>query len=233
MALQRGWRAERMKFAEQGSITMAKTNRVAVVQAASTPFDADAAVDKTVRLIRDAGAGGARLALFPEAFIGGYPKGCTFDTPVGARLPGAREAFRRYFAGAIEVPSDATARIAEAARETGVFVVVGVIERSGGTLYCTALFFDPEKGLVGKHRKLMPTAAERLIWGFGDGSTLATAESAVGRVGSVICWETTCRCCERRCTPKACRSIARRPRTIATLGFTRCATSRWKAAAMY
>ena len=70
-----------------------------------------------------------------------------------------------------------------------MFVVIGVIERGGATLYCTALFFDPQRGLVGKHRKLMPTAAERLIWGFGDGSTLTAVDSAVGRVGSVICWE--------------------------------------------
>jgi nitrilase len=81
------------------------------------------------------------------------------------------------------------ARLAEVAHETGVFVVMGAIERDGGTLYCTALFIDPEKGLVGKHRKLMPTAAERLEWGFADGSTLTAVDSPVRRVGSVICWE--------------------------------------------
>lgn len=168
---------------------MAAINRVAVIQAASIPFRAEETVEKAVRLIREAGAGGARLALFPEAFIGGYPKGCTFATPVGTRLPGARDAYLRYFSGAIEAPGPATERIADAAREAGVCVVVGVIEREIGTLYCTVLFFDPERGLVGKHRKLMPTAAERLVWGFGDGSTLTTVPSPVGRVGSVICWE--------------------------------------------
>ncbi len=164
-------------------------NRVAVVQASSTPFRAEPAVDKAVRLIAEAGAEGAKLALFPEAFVGGYPKGCTFATPVGTRLPGARDGFLRYFQGAIDVPGLETSRIAQAAAEAGVFVVVGVIERGGATLYCTALFFDPKRGLVGKHRKLMPTAAERLIWGFGDGSTLTAVDSAVGRVGAVICWE--------------------------------------------
>jgi nitrilase len=168
---------------------MSAVNRVAVVQAASTPFRAEPAVDKAARLIAEAGAEGAKLALFPEAFVGGYPKGCTFATPVGARLPGARDSFLRYFQGAIEVPGPETSRIAQAASESGVFVVIGVIERGGATLYCTALFFDPKAGLVGKHRKVMPTAAERVIWGFGDGSTLTAVDSPVGRVGAVICWE--------------------------------------------
>ena len=136
---------------------MSAQHRVAVVQAASTPFRAEPAVDKALQLIAKAGAEGAKLALFPEAFVGGYPKGSTFATPVGTRLPGARDSFLRYFNGAIEVPGVETARIAQAAAEAGVFTVIGVIERGGATLYCTALFFDPKLGLVGKHRKLMPT----------------------------------------------------------------------------
>jgi nitrilase len=168
---------------------MTNTNRVAVIQAASVPFQLEPSVEKAARLIHEAGAGGAKLALFPEAFVGGYPKGCDFKTPVGARLPGSRNMFAKYFAGAIDVPGAESDCIFGACREAGVFGVVGVIERGGNTLYCTVLFIDPVRGLIGKHRKLMPTGAERLIWGFGDGSTLATAESAVGRVGAVICWE--------------------------------------------
>ncbi|MGO9771319.1 MAG: carbon-nitrogen hydrolase family protein [Roseiarcus sp.] len=168
---------------------MSAVHRVAVVQASSTPFRAEPAVDKAIQLIAEAGAKGAKLALFPEAFVGGYPKGCNFATPVGTRLPGARDAYLGYFRGAIDVPGIETSRLAQAAAEAGVFVVIGVIERGGATLYCTALFFDPKAGLVGKHRKVMPTAAERLIWGFGDGSTLTAVDSAVGRVGAVICWE--------------------------------------------
>ncbi len=168
---------------------MSAVHRVAVVQAASTPFRAEPAVDKAVQLIAEAGAKGAELALFPEAFVGGSPKGCNYATPVGARLPGARDAYLSYFRGAIDVPGVETARLAQASAEAGAFVVIGVIERGGAPLYCTALFFDPKAGLVGKHRKVMPTAAERLIWGFGDGSTLTALDSPVGRVGSVICWE--------------------------------------------
>jgi nitrilase len=168
---------------------MPRTHRVAVVQAASVPFDAAATTDKAVRLIGEAAATGARFALFPEAFLGTYPKGCNFNTPVGTRLAGARDAFLRYHQGAVSVPGSETQRIAEACQAAGLFVVMGVIERDGGTLYCTALFFDPAQGLVGKHRKLMPTAAERLIWGFGDGSTLTTVDTPMGRTGAVICWE--------------------------------------------
>jgi nitrilase len=161
----------------------------AVVQAASLPADTPGAAAKAARLIREAADAGARLIVFPEAFLGGYPKGARFGAPVGMRLPEGREAFATYFAAAIDLDGPEVAAIAEATAQSGAFVVIGVIERDGGTLYCSALFFDGANGLVAKHRKLMPTAAERLIWGFGDGSTLPVIETPLGRIGSVICWE--------------------------------------------
>ena len=161
----------------------------AVVQAAAIPADPMATAAKAAGLIAEAAARGARLIVFPEAFVGGYPKGATFGAPVGLRRPEGREAFRACYEAAIDLPGAETALVAEAAAAAGAVVVLGVIERAGGTLYCTALTFDGAKGLVNRHRKLMPTAAERLIWGFGDGSTLRVAETAVGRVGAVICWE--------------------------------------------
>lgn len=127
--------------------------------------------------------------LFPEAFISGYPSGSDFGTRVGIRSDEGRELFRQYFDSAIDVPGPATQFIGEVAAEHGIYIVVGVIERDGGTLYCTVLFFGPEGHLLGKHRKLMPTGMERLIWGFGDGSTLPVIESDLGTIGSVICWE--------------------------------------------
>jgi len=163
--------------------------QVAVVQAASVPFDSEACVDKAVRLIGDAAATGAKVILFPEAFVGGYPKGLSYGLVVGARDPAGREEFRIYFDAAIEVPGPQTQRLGEAAAEHRVYVVIGVIEREIGTCYCTVLFFGPDGSLLGKHRKLMPTALERMIWGFGDGSTLTAVESPYGRIGSVICWE--------------------------------------------
>jgi len=167
----------------------ASTVRVAVVQAGSIPFDTDACVEKVVRLTADATAKGAKLVLFPEAFVAGYPKGLNYGLVVGARDPAGREEFRLYLDSAIKVPGPHTERMGEAAAAGGCYLVVGVIERELGTCYCTVLFFGPDGALLGKHRKLMPTALERMIWGFGDGSTLTAVDSPYGRIGSVICWE--------------------------------------------
>lgn len=168
---------------------MSQPFRAAVVQAAAIPHDSLASARKAADLVRAAAAGGAKLIVFPEAFLGGYPKGASFGTPVGMRKPQGREDFRRYHAAAIDLDGPEVDLLAEAAAETGAFIVIGVIERDGGTVYCTALFLDGDKGLVGKHRKLMPTGAERLIWGFGDGSTMPVFDTPLGRIGAVICWE--------------------------------------------
>ncbi len=137
---------------------------------------------------RRGGAGGARVAVFPEAFLPGYPRGITFGTVVGDRTPEGREHFRCFWEASVDVPGPAVGRLAGIAAENSLYMVIGVVERDGGTLYCTALFFSPE-GCLGEHRKLMPTAAERLVWGFGDGSTLPVFDTPFGRLGAVICWE--------------------------------------------
>src|SRR3989344_4406610 len=129
---------------------------------------------------------GAALVVMPEALLGGYPKGEGFGTQLGYRLPEGREAFARYFANAIDVPGAETEALAGLSARTGANLVIGVIERAGSTLYCTALYFDPQAGLVAKHRKLMPTGTERLIWGKGDGSTLPVIDSQVGRIGAEV-----------------------------------------------
>jgi nitrilase len=163
--------------------------RVAVVQAASVPFDSAATVAKAEGLIGKCAARGVEVAVFPEAFLGCYPKGTGFGAVVGRRTDPGRDLFRRYFESAVELDGPEVAALVDASAAHGTFVVIGVIERAGATLYCTALMIDPASGLVGFHRKLMPTGTERLIWGFGDGSTIGTAESPAGRVGTVICWE--------------------------------------------
>jgi nitrilase len=163
--------------------------RVAVVQAASIPFDSAATVAKAEGLIAECAAAGAELAVFPEAFVGCYPKGTAFGAVVGRRSGPGRDLYRRYFDAAVELDGPEVGRLISASAAHGIFVVVGVIERFGSTLYCTALMIDPVAGLVGNHRKLMPTGTERLIWGFGDGSTIGTAQSSAGRVGTAICWE--------------------------------------------
>jgi len=165
------------------------TVKVAVVQAGAIPFDAEACIDKAIRLTSDAAAQGARVIVFPEAFVVGYPKGLNYGLVIGARDPAGREEFRLYLEAAIEIPGPQTTRLAEAAAANRCFLVIGVIERELGTCYCTVIFFGPDGQLLGKHRKLMPTAMERMIWGFGDGSTLTVVESPYGRIGAVICWE--------------------------------------------
>ena len=161
----------------------------AVVQAGAVPFETEACVDKAVRLIGQAATAGATVILFPEAFIPGYPKGMDYGLAVGSRDPAGREEYRLYLEAAIDVPGPQTERLGEAAAAHGAYVVIGVIEREFGTCYCTALFFASDGRLLGKHRKLMPTALERTIWGSGDGSTLTVVDSPYGRIGSVICWE--------------------------------------------
>ena len=163
--------------------------RAAVVQAGSILYETEQTLAKAETLAAGAEAAGAQLAVFPEAFIGGYPKGEDFGARVGSRTPEGRKLFRRYFESAIDVPGPATERLGKTAREHSLWLVIGVIEREGGTLYCTVLFFAPDGTLAGKHRKLMPTAMERLIWGFGDGSTLPVIDTGLGKIGAVICWE--------------------------------------------
>ncbi len=166
-----------------------KTVKVAVIQAGSYVFDTGRTVEKLKSYCQKAADAGASLAVFPEAFLGGYPKGIDFGARVGSRSPEGRDDFRRYWDAAIDVPGKETAIVAEIAAAHRMRLVVGVIERAGGTLYCTALFFSPNGELEAKHRKLMPTAMERLIWGFGDGSTMPAIHAEYGVVGAAICWE--------------------------------------------
>lgn len=166
--------------------------KAAAVQAAPVLFDRDATVEKTCQLTRDAAEQGARLILFPEAFIPAYPRGFSFGVTVGNRTAEGRQLWQRYLENAVDVPSAATEKLGQAARHAKAYLAVGVIERdekSHGTLYCTLLYFGPDGTLLGKHRKLKPTAAERLIWGEGDGSTLTVLPTELGRIGGLICWE--------------------------------------------
>src|SRR5207302_10980596 len=125
--------------------------RVSVVQAGSIAFDRERSVAKALDLIAQAAAEGARLVVFPEAFLSGYPKGIDFGARVGMRTPEGRKWFRAYFESALDVPGPEVAALGAAAREHGVYLVIGVIERAGGTLYCTILFFSPDGALLGKH----------------------------------------------------------------------------------
>ena len=172
--------------AENGSSGLV---RAAVVQAAPVAFDVEATLEKVDRLTGESAAGGVDLVVFPEAFVSCYPRGLAFGATVGSRTAEGRAWFRRYWESSIDVPGPGVDRLGSIALAHGVHLVIGVIERDGGTLYCSVLFFTPSGEYLGKHRKLMPTAAERLVWGTGDGSTLPVFETPLGRLGAVICWE--------------------------------------------
>ena len=161
----------------------------AVAQTSSVLLDTPATVARALALMADAAARGAQLLVFPEAFVGGYPKGADFHIYLGGRTPQGRSEFKAYFDAAVAIDGPEIAQLAEAAGRHRLHVVVGVIERDGGTLYCTAVYLGADGRVLGKHRKLMPTALERLVWGFGDGSTLAAVDTPWGKLGAVICWE--------------------------------------------
>ncbi|MGQ7847261.1 carbon-nitrogen hydrolase family protein [Granulosicoccus sp. 3-233] len=167
-----------------------ETFTAAVVQAASVCFDLQGSLDKLESLAREAADNGARLAVFPEAFLSGYPSSLDWGGQSAAiREDVAAADYERYWRSAIELDEQGHVQLSRIARETGLHLVVGVIEREQASLYCTSAMFGADGRFLGKHRKIMPTVAERLVWTQGDGSTLAAVETPLGKLGSVICWE--------------------------------------------
>jgi nitrilase len=163
--------------------------RAAVVQAGSYVFNTAQTLEKVKAYCNEATSEGAKLVVFPEAFLGGYPKGIDFGARVGSRSSKGRDDFRRYYQAAIDVPGEESAALSELAANNKLNIVIGAVEREGGTLYCSVLFFGPDGQLRGRHRKIMPTAMERLVWGYGDGSTMPAIDAEFGTLGAAICWE--------------------------------------------
>ncbi len=160
----------------------------AAVQATPVFLDRDATVEKSEKLIHEASTNGAKLVVFPETFVPTYPdwvwRAPAWDGP-------SEELYGLLLDNAVEVPSRATDAIGKSAKRAKAYVAIGVNERdpNGATLYNTLLTFGSDGRLLGRHRKLMPTGGERLVWGMGDGSTLDVHDTPFGRVGGLICWE--------------------------------------------
>ncbi|KAI0200773.1 carbon-nitrogen hydrolase [Astrocystis sublimbata] len=166
-----------------------KTVKIAAVQAAPVSFDLEKSLTKLTRLAAEAAKHGAELIVFPEAFLSAYPWRYAFDATVGAREPRGREWYRKYYDSSVAIPSPEIDLIAETARTHKAYIEVGIIEKEGGTLYCTALLFGRDGAILLKHRKLIPTAAERLVWGRGAGDGLEVVQTDIGKIGTLICWE--------------------------------------------
>jgi len=158
--------------------------KVAAVQLSPVLFDRDATTEKVVKAIEACGREGVQLAVFPETIIPNYPYFAWLNPPAVIA-----ELHQRLYEEAVDVPGPVTEVLSRAAEAFGMVLVVGVNERDGGSLYNTQLIFDADGSLKGKRRKIMPTFHERLIWGWGDGSGLTVYETAVGRLGALICWE--------------------------------------------
>src|SRR5699024_1478357 len=165
--------------------------KAAAVQATPVFLDLDRTVSKTVDLIAEAGRNGAALVAFPEAWIPGYP--LWIYASAAWQDPAVKKAYARLANNSLTIPGPATERLCHAARSAGVTVVLGASERdtqsSGGTLYNSQLFISPAGTVLGVRRKLMPTHAERMLWGRGDGSDLQVHDSPSGRIGGLICFE--------------------------------------------
>lgn len=166
---------------------------VAVAQVASVFADKEACIAKAAEVIIEAGKRGADLILLPEALIPGYPRGFTYGAYVGNRTQAGCADFVRYWKASLTVNDCETQALREAAQEAGAYAVIGISERSeagnGGALFNSLMYLGPAGEVLGAHRKLMPTGAERLIWGSGDGSALTTVDTPFGTIGGLICWE--------------------------------------------
>ena len=168
-----------------------KSLKIGCVQATPVIFNKKKTLEKAAELIKEAASEDVKLLVFPESFIPAYPAGLGFGTVVGSRTETGRDQFREYWENSVEVAGPETERLTELAKKYDMYIVMGVTERDAisKTLYCTLLYFSPKTGLMGKHRKLKPTAAERLIWGDGNSSTLSTFDTEIGKIGGLICWE--------------------------------------------
>jgi nitrilase len=166
--------------------------KVACVQAEPVILDRDATLDKLAALTAEAAGEGAQLVVFPETFVSVYPSSTWARALAGWADPRAKAAFAQLARSAVEVPGPAADRLGAIAREHGVWLVTGVNETDparNGTVYNALLYHAPDGSLALRHRKLVPTNHERLVWGQGDGGGLRALETPLGRIGGLICWE--------------------------------------------
>lgn len=163
--------------------------RVSAVQAAPELFNLQGSISKFSEWLNKSSEDKPDIVLFPEAFIPAYPRGFSFGSPVGSRSVEGRELWKVYYDNSIDLQGKEMQQLSKIVKTNNVFTSLGVIERENGTLYCSMIYFNKNGDFIGKHRKLKPTAAERVVWGEGDGRTLETFDTENGKIGGLICWE--------------------------------------------
>ncbi|MFT5569222.1 MAG: nitrilase [Cyclobacteriaceae bacterium] len=167
-----------------------RDTRVALVQDSPVLFELDLTMQKVDQLMQKAGESSPDLVVFPEAFVAGYPRGLTFGSVIGSRTDAGRALYQRYYDHSIAVGDQGFQQLSLIVKKHKCYVAIGVIEKSGsGSLYCAIFYFDPKGQLIGKHRKLKPTAAERVVWAEGAGDDLDVYDLPFGKTGGLICWE--------------------------------------------
>ncbi len=165
--------------------------QAAVVQASPVFFNIDKTIDKVEKIVKEYAAKGSQLILFPESFIPGYPRGFDFGSNVGKRTEAGREVYKTYRDNSLEIGSKEFLRLEEISKKNKIYLVIGATEReaNNGSLYCSMFYFSPTAGYLGRHQKIKPTGVERLIWGEGDGKSLVSFDTKIGKMGGLICWE--------------------------------------------
>ena len=164
---------------------------VCLVQDNPVFFDKEKTIDKMEGIIEEQARNGAKLIVFPESFIPGYPRGFSFGTVVGRRSTKGRELFAEYYKNSVSLEGNSMNRLLEMAKRNDVYLCVGITEKvpTNKSLYCSMVYISPSSGLLGVHRKIKPTGTERLIWAESDGTSLTTFDTKIGKLGGLICWE--------------------------------------------
>ncbi len=170
---------------------MKNEKKIALAQLSPVFLNKEKTVDKACEAIAEAGKNGAQLIVFPEAFISGYPDWVWLIPPNQTKQLG--DLYVKLVENAVSIPDNTTDRLCKAAKLAKINVVIGMNERnsetSNASLYNTILFIDDQGKILGKHRKLMPTNCERIVWAQGNGSTLKSYDTSAGKIGGLICWE--------------------------------------------
>lgn len=162
---------------------------VSVVQSAPILFDIKSTIDKMESIVAE--CKGSELILFPEAFISAYPRGLSFGTVIGSRQESGRALWERYWNSSLSEDDDNFIRLSKLAAKSKAFLAVGVNEKDliSGSMFCALMYFGADGQYLGKHRKIKPTAQERVVWAEAGGESLITFDTQMGKVGGLICWE--------------------------------------------